>query len=243
MFFTKRSLVQFTAVLVALAANACAAPGARPVESAGVAQLGCVGGVIRTDADAELYSRCETVTGDLSVVGSQLEDLSALAGLRRVTGKLEIVGNSELGELSGLERLEHAGSVIVSGNPELTSLRGLEGLTRVETLVLERNGLYQAAGLSNLTEVGSLVIVDNPKLNSAQGLRSLSRARSIEIRNNPRLCARGLLPALTRVEREITLKDNRGLSAPDVHQLLGRIDHDVVPPNADSVARLDASLR
>lgn len=266
MFCTKRSLVQFTAVLVALAANACAAPGVRPVASASAAKIACVGGVIRTEADAELYSRCESVNGDLSVVGTQLEELSALSGLRQVSGNLEITGNSQLDDLAGLEQLEQVGtlsihdnadlddlsglqnlqsatSVVVSGNRELASLRGLDGLTRVETLVLEHNGLYQAAGLSNLSEVGRLVIVDNPKLNSVQGLRSLWRARSIEIRNNPRLCARGMLPALTRVEGEVTLKDNRGLSQPEVHQLLGRIERDAAPPSTNSVARLDSSLR
>ncbi len=266
MFCTKRSLVRLTAVLVALAANACAAPGVRPVANASVAKLACVGGVIRNEADAELFSRCERVNGDLSIVGSQLEELSALSGLRQVSGKLEIAGNSRLDDLAGLERLEQVGalsihdnadldaltglqnlqsatSVVVSGNPELSSLHGLEGLTRAETLVLEHNGLYQANGLSSLSEVGSLVIIDNPKLNSAEGLRSLSRARSIEIRNNPRLCARGMLPALTRVEGEVTLKNNRGLSQPDVQQLLGRIKHDLAQPGTDSVARLDASLR
>jgi hypothetical protein len=203
MFCTKRSLVQFAAVLVALAANACAAPGGRPVVSAASANVACVGGVIRTESDAELYSRCGSVTGDLSIVGSELTELSALSGLQRVSGKLEIAGNSALDDLSGLERLEQVGtlsirdnadlddlsglqnlrrvgSVVVSGNPELASLRGLQGLTRVDTLVLEHNGLYQTAGLSNLAEVGRLVIADNLKLNSAQGLRSLSRARSID---------------------------------------------------------------
>lgn len=268
MFCTMRSLVRFSAVLVALAANACAAPGSRPVASAsaGHAKLACVGGVIRTEADAELYGACERVNGNLTITAPELTDLSALSGLRSVSGTLEIAGNSQLDDLSGLEQLERVGtlsvhdnadlddlsglrslqsaaSVVVSGNVELASLRGLEQLTRVDSLVLDHNGLYQTTGLSNLTQVGSLVITDNAKLNSLQGLRSLTHARSIEIRNNPRLCARGMLPALTRVEREVTLIDNRGLSRPDVNQLLGRIEHDLSRPGADSVARLDASLR
>jgi hypothetical protein len=52
-----------------------------------------------------------------------------------------------------------------------------------------------------------------------------------------------MLPALRRVEDEITLKDNRGLSQPDVNQLLGRITRDLAQPGTDSVARLDAPLR
>jgi len=242
MFCTKRSLLQFTAVLVALAANACAAPGARPAASA-AAKMSCVGGVIRSSADAELYSACERVNGDLSISGSELTDLSAFSGLRSVSGTLEIAGNSELDDLSGLQQLAQVGSLVIRDNQELASLRGLERVTRVETLVLEDNGLYQTTGLSNLTEVGSLVIADNAKLNNLQGLRALSRARSVEIRNNPRLCARGMLPSLTHIEREVTLSDNRGLSKRDVHQLLGRIAQNSAQPSTGSVARLEASAR
>jgi Receptor L domain len=264
MFSTMRSTFQLTTVLVALAANACAAPGVRPVESA-VAKVSCVGGVVQTAADVALYGACERVNGDLRISAPELSDLSALAGLRSVSGKLEIAGNSALDDLSGLERLEQVGSlsihdnaelddlsglqnlraakdVAISGNAELASLHGLEGLTRVDALVIEHNGLYQTTGLSNLSEVGSLIVTDNAKLNSLQGLRSLSHARSVQIRNNPRLCARGMLPALARVDHQLSVSDNRGLSRPDVHQLLGRIEHDLARPSTDNVARMEASL-
>lgn len=264
MFSTMRSTFKLTTILVALAANACAAHGGRPAESA-PAKVSCVGGVVESAADAALYGACERVNGDLRVSAPDLQDLSALAGLRSVSGTLEIDGNSGLDDLSGLERLEQVGSlsihdnaelddlsglqrlrgaseVVIRGNAELASLRGLEGLTRVETLVIERNGLYQATGLSNLTTVGTLVVADNAKLNSL-GLRSLSHARSVEIRNNPRLCARGLLPALARVEHEVSLSANRGLSQPEVRQLLGRVEHNLARPSTDNAARMEASLR
>lgn len=261
--FSHTRLFQLTTVLVALAANACAAHGGRPVESA-TAKLSCVGGVVQTAADAALYGACEHVNGDLRISTPELSDLSAFSGLRTVSGKLEIAGNPRLDDLSGLERLEEVGalsihdnaelddlsgvqglrqvsSVAIHDNAELASLRGLEGLTRVDALVIEHNGLYQATGLSNLTEVGALVVEGNAKLNSLQGLRSLSRARSVQIRNNPRLCARGMLPALARVEQDLTISENRGLSRPDVHQLLGRIEH-VARPRIDGAARMEASL-
>jgi Receptor L domain len=264
MFSTMRSTFQLTTVLVALAANACAAPGVRPVESA-LAKVSCVGGVVQTAADAALYGACERVNGDLRISAPELRDLSALAGLRSVSGKLEIAGNSalddlsgleqlqqvgslsihdnaELGDLSGLQNLRGAGDVVISGNAELESLRGLEGLTRVNALVIEHNGLYQTTGLSNLSEVGSLIVADNAKLNSLQGLRSLSHARSVQIRNNPRLCARGMLSSLARVDHELSVSENRGLSQPDVQQLLGRIEHNLARPSTDNVALLEASL-
>ena len=255
-----RSLFQLTTVLVALAANACAAREGRPVVSS-LAKLSCVGGVVQSAADAALYGACDRVDGDLRISAPELTDLSALAALRSVSGKLEIAGNSQLDDLSGLEQLEQVGSlsihdnaelddlsglqnlrratsVVVRENAELGSLRGLEGLTRLDALVIEHNGLYQATGLSSLVEVGSLVVDGNPKLNSLQGLRSLNHARSVEIRNNPRLCALHLLPALARVDHGLTVSQNRGLSMPDVHQLFSRIEHAARPS-----AGMEASLR
>jgi Receptor L domain len=270
MFATTRTMFQLTIVLVALAANACAARDVRPVASAIAAgatvKVSCVGGVVRSAGDAELYSACDHVTGDLRVSAPDLTDLSALAQLRSVAGKLEISGNSQLDDLSGLEQLEQVGalsihdnadlddlsglqnlraasSVVISNNGELGTLRGLEGLTRVERLVIDHNGLYQTRGLSNLTEVGDLVVEANVKLNSLRGLPSLSHARSVQIRNNPRLCALGMLPALARVDRDVTVIENRGLSRPDVRQLLGRVEHNLVRPSTDNAARLEASLR
>jgi hypothetical protein len=260
MFANQRSMFQLTAVVVALAANACAAPGVRPVASA-APTLSCVGGVVRNAADAALYGACERVNGDLRISAPELSDLSALADLRSVSGKLEIAGNAALDDLSGLERLEQVGelsihdnaelddlsglenlqataSVSIRDNGELGSLRGLSGLSRVARLTIAHNGLFQTSGLSNLTEVGDLVIENNARLNSLQGLASLVHARSVEIRNNPRLCGRGMLPALARVDQGMTLSQNRGLSQPEVRQLLGRVEHGVTP-HADSVASLE----
>jgi len=264
MFSTMRSAFQLTTVLVALAANACAAQGGWPVAGAAT-KPSCAGGLVRTAADAARYGACERVDGDLRISTSELSDLSALSGLRRVSGKLEIDGNTRLDDLSGLEQLQQVGSlsihdnaelddlsglenlrgardVEISGNTELASLRGLEGLTHVETLVIAHNGLYQTTGLGNLTDVGELAIGDNPKLNSLHGLGSLAHARSVQIRNNPRLCARGMLPALTHVDHELSLSANRGLSQPDVRRLLSRIEHDMARPSSDGTARLEASL-
>ncbi len=270
MFASTRSMFQLTTVLVTLAANGCAVHDVRPVASASAvgvtAKLSCVGGVVRSAGDAELYSACERVTGDLRISAPDLTDLSALAKLHAVAGKLEISGNSQLDDLSGLEQLEQVGalsihdnadlddlsglqnlhdaaSVVISNNGELGTLRGLEGLTRVEQLVIDHNGLYQTLGLSNLAEIGDLIVEDNAKLNSLRGLQSLSHARSVQIRNNPRLCALGMLPALARVDHDVTLLENRGLSRPDVRQLLNRVEHNLARPGSDNAARLEASLQ
>jgi hypothetical protein len=125
---------------------------------------------------------------------------------------------------------------VVRDNPELETLRGLEQLVRADRVVIERTGLYQAAGISGLAHVGDLVVRDNARLHSLNGFRSLIHARSVEVARNPRLCARGMLPALVRVERQLTVKSNRGLSKPDVRALFGRVE------SAPEVPSREASL-
>jgi hypothetical protein len=262
MNFSTRFTFSFTTVMLALAASACASSLPRAARNASGAS--CGGGIIATAPDAARFSGCSEVQGDLRISSAELDDLSVLAGLRGVSGTLEIAGNPRLDDLGGLERLERVGRLSIhdnseldelSGleqlaqvreleirnNPELTSLRGLSGVTRLERLVIEHNGLYQGAGLSSLTDVGKLVIQNNPRLNSLQGLRALSHAASVEIRNNPRLCARGMLPALSRVDGPLTLRENRGLSRPDVKRLLGRVEQGIAPATGEA-ALLQASL-
>lgn len=247
-------------MLVGLAASACAAHDTRPLTTA--SSVACVGGAIRSDADAALYAACDTVHGDLQVSSPELSDLNALRRLRQVEGKLEIHGNSRLESLTGLERLERVGSLSVHDNeeladvralsqlreassvvirdvPQLGSLRGLEGLREVDRLVIERTGIYQAAGLGGLTRVGQLTVRDNSRLNSLHGLGSLTHARRVEIHHNPRLCAFGLLPALQRVERDLSVTANRGLTKVQVRGLLERVEHG---PREQAPA-LEASLR
>lgn len=239
MSLSTRFKLGWVAVL-ALAASACSVSGARPVEGPLAAPVRCAGGSIESAADAELYRGCAAVSGNLRVSAPELEDLSALSRLRVVTGTLEISGNSRLDDLSGLEGLHSAGALLIRDNARLATLRGLDGLRQTDRLVLEGNGLYQTAGISRLSRVGDLVVADNPKLNSLSGFRALKHARSVEIRSNPRLCAQRLLPALERVERPLKLQDNRGLSQPEVRQLLGRIAGGAAQPEADARTALRA---
>jgi len=242
MSFVTRSLPIVTALL-ALASSACTGNLARPVEAAPLNPVVCAGGTVHDSADAAEYSACDVVRGDLRISAPELEDLSAFQRLRAVSGSLEISGNLELDDLSGLERLSQVGELLVRDNTGLETLRGLEGLRRADKVVIENNGLYQVTGISHLREVGDLVIRNNPRLNSLVGFRALKHARSVEIRNNPRLCALGMLPALERVEEQVTLKANRGLSKPEVQGLLGRIERGAGQPSREvSVPRREASL-
>ena len=231
------SRIQFLsglAITLALTATACSGSLTAPVDSA-ARSLVCAGGIVESNAEATAYVACDTVQGDLRITGRDVE-LSAFAGLRHVTGTLEISGNREIDDLSGLQRLTQVGELVVRDNPELETLRGLEGLVCADRVVIERTGLYRAAGISGLAQVGELVVRENARLHSLSGFRSLSHARSVEIVKNPRLCARGMLPALVRVERQLTVKSNRGLSKPDLRDLFDRVER------APDVPSREASL-
>ena len=154
MFSKLRAALELTTIVVGLAANACAVHGVAAVESA-AAKLSCAGGSIQSAADATLYSACDSVNGDLRISASDLTDLSALAGLHSVSGKLEIVGNPQLDQLSGLEQLQHAGSLSVRDNAELDDLSALAGLANrslgvieVPLLLRERRPLAEQLRLS-----------------------------------------------------------------------------------------------
>lgn len=259
------SLLQTATLSAALAANACASSAARPLPSpvAASAERSCAGGVIANAADAARFVGCTRIDGDLQVVRSELTDLAPLGELRSVSGKLEVTENSRLEELTGLERLEQVGELSIAhnpelaglsglsrlhtasrvslrDNPELVTLRGLDGLVTVERLVLDHNGLYNTGGLGALEQVGELVIRNNARLNSLQQLRSLSHAGWVEIRKNPLLCAHGMLPALTHVERGLDVRENRGLAGPELRGLLDRVERGAPRPQ---LAGLQASLR
>jgi hypothetical protein len=242
-----QALFHLTAVF-GISVAACSAPMSRSPASSSQNPIECAGSIVRSAADAAAYTACDSVNGDLRIRGTELSDLSAFASLRRVSGTLEITSNARLGELSGLEQLSSvgaleirsnpvlgdvdelgslrsAGFVNIVGNPELETLRGLEGLQQTESLRLQRNGIYNTSGLDNLREVGTLVVTHNSKLISLAGLKGLRSAKSVEIRKNPVLAAYfGLLPQLQKVEQELVLHSNSGLSKREVRAVLERVE-------------------
>ena len=265
--FSKTRCLVFLTMSLAIGGSACSARLNEPAAPVGAA-VSCVGGTLRSAADAALYAACDTVTGDLHITQSSLDSLEALSRLREVSGTLEIAGNSQLDDLrglsqlsrvgalevhgnadldslAGLEGLRSASAVSISDNPEPGNLEGLEGLTQVQHLSIERNGIYDTRGLGNLSAVGTLVIKGNSKLISLRGFNGLKRARQIEIQNNPLLAAYyGLFPQLQSVEQTPLLSHNLGLSKSDVQKALERIEHGPDQPLAAShTTRRDASLR
>lgn len=177
------------------------AQGSPRVESGAVSGPDpCAGGRIGNAEQAKAFASCRTVTGDLTIERTDLPDLSALSALRSVSGALVIRENAKLRSLDGLGRLEHVGS-----------------------LTLHANGLYGTRGIEGLRRVETLVITNNRSLISLRGFRNVARMGTLVIRNNSRVCAQmGLFPALNRVEKQLTVSGNFGLSDDEVAWLFAR---------------------
>lgn len=202
--------------------SACSATETRARLVSGDVQ--CAGGSIHLSTDLARFTGCQVIRGDLAVIGSNLESLDALHTLRVVSGTLTIADNPNLANLEGLDRLSSVGELEIRNSPELTSLSGLEGLTRLDRLTLDRTGLFSTSGLDNLREIDELEVTNNARLIDLGGLSGVVNARSVRIQQNPRLCGKlGLLSDLERVEDELRVEDNGGLSFEDVARLEARV--------------------
>jgi hypothetical protein len=215
-----RSLVAVTTV--AVASVACSATPARPAASSDAATparalVSCPGGVVRTPEHAAAFYGCESITGDLRIEGSELTDLDTFTTLTEVTGSLHVMDNPKLRSLDGLENLSAAGSIRVSRNPKLESVASLEALTLAPTVEISENPrLVNLKGLDGIERIDTLLIRGNRRLLSVAGFANLAYARELTVADNPRLCAKlGLFPSLAKVDRELSLTRNFGLSAAD----------------------------
>ncbi len=197
-------------------------PAVTPASTAvsGEPAIECPGTTIRSAAEADHYAACELIAGDLTIVGTTLENLLPLSNLRALTGRLTLTDNPRLESLRGLEQLQSAQGIFLEGNRALENLAGLEGVRELDELVLHQNGLLTVHGLEDLSRVGGLEVTDNPKLIDLSGLNSVTHARSVHIEGNPRLAgARGLLRSLEGTEEPIVVKGNLGLSLTEAADL------------------------
>jgi len=100
--------------------------------------------------------------------------------------------------------------------------------------------LSALAGLQSVS--GSLVVSGNSKLVSLAGLKGLKRAGAVEISNNRVLSGYfGLLPQLSKVDQQLVLRKNRGLSERDVRKLLERVEQSAASSTLVAQRDLQAS--
>lgn len=219
-----RRIARGAVALLGLTVGCHAAPRAPSTPSTSAPHT-CAGAVVRTQAELSEFASCTTISGDLTLVGPELTELTPLSRLKRLVGTLEIAENPSLTDLSGLESLqmvrtlrlgaiENLGSlrslaqasrirnIEIRDAPALRSLRGLENVTRLDRLVLSNTGLSRVLGLGNLTTAEAVEITDNRYLISLEPLRQIRALHRLEVTGNPLLigCPTQFFPNLVHSE-------------------------------------------
>lgn len=138
---------------------------------------------------SELYGNCSTIDGDLSIAqdgDNSINDLRPLSFIKEVNGALSVIG-TDLVNLSGLDSISYIdGSLYIRGNDEIediSSLIMLEGLGSIS--IIDNNSIRNFNGFpfSN-QELSSVNITNNESLNSLSGLNQIDTIRSSLILSN-----------------------------------------------------------
>lgn len=177
---------------------------------AGATGPGVFSGNVTIDAtntaqDLALLAGKWCVTGNLTVTGTTLTDLTALAAVESVGATLSVSNNSQLQNLNGLH-LRKAPGLVIHNNPLVTSLAPLSSIenTPYGIQVSGMSSLGSLDGLPSLgAMLGNLTISNNPLLSDLSALESLTSVASIITLLS--------LPSVTSIESLINLTSANGL--------------------------------
>ncbi len=161
----------------------------------------CSGNITLSDQAAVDAFDCTSVTGSITITGSDITNLNGLSELISVGGSLLVIDNSSLINIGGLSSLTSVGGLRIGSNSSLTNIDGLSALISVGGLGIDDNSsLTNIDGLSGLTAVGSLGIIDNSSLTDIDGLSGITFVGgNLTIRGNLILTNIDGLSALTTI--------------------------------------------
>jgi len=138
--------------------------------------------ILSTQAEVNSFAGT-SITGNLTIHGSDIVDLTPLSTLTSVGG-LYVPNNAALTNLDGLGNITSVGWVLyVQNNDALTNLDGLGNITSVGWFlhIFDNAVLTNLDGLSNLTYAGNdLAVYDNGSLNIFCGLYPLLSSNGLQ---------------------------------------------------------------
>ncbi len=116
----------------------------------------------------------EVIISSTANINDPVLDLSSLSVIKEVE-RLQIINNSSLEDLTGLEGILVKSELIVKANDQLTSLNQLDGLVSSNfSIDLEDNRRLSSLDfLGGLTTIGTLRVVDNGSLTNFVGAESI----------------------------------------------------------------------
>jgi hypothetical protein len=161
---------------------------------------------------------CDVVTGNLTIQGADISDLSGLSSLVRIGDTL-----------------------IVRNNPSLVNIGGLEGLVSVFDLIIVNNdALANIDAFSRLgPDIFSLHVRDNDNLPDINGLSGLESVEFINLDNNDSLAHIDGLSGVTTMGGSLDIDDNDALADLDGLSSLAEIGWDLIITGNASLSNLD----
>lgn len=183
-------------------------------------------GISRLDS----FFNLKKIGRSLIILSTSVPDLDGLAALDSVGGSLDIRSNSQLADISQLQKIRTVGSTLrIQSNPKLTSLFGLGGISAVPfNLIIQSNStLASLSGLDSIRTVGNnLQVTSNAKLGSLSGLQSIQMIGfDFRIESNPLLTNLLGMEKLESVGNDLRILNNAGLRTTAGLSGLLNIDH------------------
>jgi probable HAF family extracellular repeat protein len=239
-----------TAGYVCSPTNACVRPQSCV---AGATGAGIIPGPLVIDAvdtvvDMQALGGAWCVTGNVSIKGTALTDLTGLSGLVAVGGTLSLEDNTVLRSLHGFEnlrkvfqlsmlrntaveslsalsRLKLLSALQIYGHPTLSNLNGFQGVTNISWAEVVNNaGLTSLEGLGNVASVYSYLDVRlNPRLVDLHGLEGVASVGNlVQIMDNPTLTSLSGLGNVTQIGSTLRVWRNPRLESLDALGKLAR---------------------
>lgn len=180
---------------------------------------------VTTQEEAEnfgiLYPGCDTLNGELSIMGDNITSLPGLIGVKMINGSFSSGPTMNLINFSGLDSLK-----VITGNMQigwwegsynysLQNFTGLDNLTSVGRVeIINNHSLLNFQGLGNLRKMGMTEIIYNDMLTSFDGLNNLDTINdSFDIAGNPALVDFSALLNLKRINGWLDIRHNDQLTS------------------------------
>ncbi len=184
--------------------------------------------ILNSQAEVDAFdSSITTISGNLTIEGNDIVDLSNLSNLQTINEDLVIKYNSILQKIDGLEDIITVGGILyVSNNDSLQNLNGLENLQTVESIhILENETLQNIKGLSNLNSAEDYIqIIENSALQNIDGLENLQTVDLVLIEDNSALQNLDGFSNLNTIGDRLVIYDNIALQNLDGFQNLHTIN-------------------
>ncbi|RLD53162.1 MAG: hypothetical protein DRJ05_16810, partial [Bacteroidetes bacterium] len=158
------------------------------------------------------YPDCNSIEGDVTIMGADIENLNGLSNLISIWGNLTISQNPLLPSLVSLNNLDLiGGDLIITGNENLISFSGMSYINSIYgNLEIIGNNIASLNGLYNLESVwGDLIIKQNPLLVDLEELGNLIYiAGNLDIGINASMTSLNGLESITNIGGSVEIYEN-----------------------------------